>query len=418
MEALGGFVRPLNNNEIIICRFKAVRVEHIFKLLLLEIQCKKPQLRKSNSIFTASPRLQGSYKSQTYRPSPRAKDPLAPNLFTPRISRNNYWSLHYVPTKIRYGAYQNRYNSKSIPSKVVLPARETMLNAKNLAAKSYWSQRANGKTTATFPLARKRLLGRKGPAHSKSEQISLRPKTTIKKATLSSNPRWARSRGEHKKKKQFIVANWGGLGLGNGLGLGLTGTTTDSYGTGLATGLGTSYGAGGTYGTGLSADYGAGVGTMLATGYGTGGTNVLGSNAVLDARHNFGSSYGDTTGNGQSQSALSDLSAAGLDSLSSAQTGGNSYVGLNSYVSNLAGGGTSNLNSLNSVSAYQNNGLDVLGNTANTASTGLTGLDSLTGGLSQSQQYGDGSDNLVNSLEEKLNMGGGSRQGVGGGCTL
>ena len=291
-----------------------------------------------------------------------------------------------------------------------------MLNAKNLAAKSYWSRHAYGKTKGTFPLARKRLFGTKGPPLSKSEQISLRPKTTIKKATLSSNPRWTRSRAERKKKKQFIVANWGGLGLGNGLGLSLTGTTADSYDTGLTTGLGTSYGTGGTYGTGLSTNYGAGVGTMLATGYGTGGTNVLGSNAVLDARHNFGSSYGDTTGNGQSQSALSDLSAAGLDSLSPAQTGANSYTGLNSFVSNLAGGETtSNLNSLNSVSAYHNNGLDVLGNTANTVSTGLTGFDSLTGGLSQSQQYGDGSDNLVNSLEEKLNMGGGSRQGVGGG---
>lgn len=343
------------------------------------------------------------------------KDQLTPNsynLFTPRISRNNYWSRHYVPTKIRYGAYQNKYNSKSIPSKIVSPAKETMLNAENLAAKSYWSQRANRKTTAFFPLARKRLIDTKGPPLSKSEEISLRPKTTIKKTTLSSDPRWTRSRTENKKKKQLIVANWGGLGLGNGLGLSLTGTTADSYGTGLATGLGTSYGAGGSYGTGLSTDYGAGVGTMLTTGYGTGGTNVLGSNAVLDARHNFGSSYGDTTGNGQSQSTLSDLSAAGLSSLSSAQTGGNSYAGLNSYVSNLAGGGTSNLNSLNSVNAYQNNGLDVLGNSAG------TGLDSLTGGLSQNQQYGDGSDNLVNSLEEKLNMGGGSRQGVGGGCTL
>lgn len=387
----------------------------------MEIQCSKPQLRKSNSLFTASPLLQGSYTRRTYQQSPRAKNQLAPNSyssFTPRVTRNNYWSRHYVPTKIRYGAYQNRYNSKSIPSKVVPRTKETIINAKNLAAKSYWSQRASGKTAATFPLARKRLLGTKGIPVSKGEQMSLRPRTTIKKATLSSNPRWTRSRGEHKKKKQFIVANWGGLGLGNGLGLGLTGTTADSYGTGLATGLGTSYGGGGAYGTGLSTDYGAGVGTMLATGYGTDGTNVLGSNAVLDARHNFGTTYGDTTGNGQSQSALSDLSAAGLSSLSSAETGGNSYAGLNSYVSNLAGGGTSNLNSLNSVSAYQNNGLDLLGNTANTASTGLTGLDSLTGGLSQSQQYGDGNDNLVNSLEEKLNMGGGSRQGVGGGCTL
>ena len=395
--------------------------------MVLEIQFNKPQLRKSISLFTASPRLQGSYTSRTYQKSPGAKEQLAPNsynLFTARTSRNNYWSRHYVPTKIRYGAYQNRYNSKSIPSKVVPRTKETIINAKNLAAKSYWSQRANGKTAATFPLARKRLIGTKGPLLSKGEQISLRPKTTIKKATLSSNPRWTRSRGENKKKKQFIVANWGGLGLGNGLGLGLTGATADNYGAGLATGLGTSYGAGGaygtggTYGTGLSTDYGAGVGTMLATGYGTGGTNVLGSNAVLDARHNFGTTYGDTTGNGQSQSALSDLSAAGLSSLSSAQTGGNSYAGLNSYVSNLAGGGTSNLNSLNAVSAYQNNGLDVLGNAANTASTGLTGLDSLTGGLSQSQQYGDGNDNLVNSLEEKLNMGGGSRQGAGGECML
>lgn len=253
---------------------------------------------------------------------------------------------------------------------------------------------------------------------NKDAQLSLRPRAKVKKATLSSNPRWTRSRGEHKKKKQFIVANWGGLGLGNGLGLGLTGVAADGYGAGLAAGLGTGYGAG-AYGTGLSTglstDYGAGVGTMLATGYGTAGANTLGSNAVLDARHNFGTNYGDTTSNSQGQTALSDLSAAGLSSLSPGQTGGNSYAGLNSYVSNLAGGG----NSLNSISSYQNNGLDVLGgNAANTASTGLTGLDSLTGGLSQSQQYGDGNDNLVNSLEEKLNMGGGGRQGIGGGCRL
>lgn len=389
--------------------------------MLLEIQCSKSQLRKSNSLFTASPSLQGSYTTRTYQQPPKANNQLATNSynsFTPRITRNNYWSRHYVPTKIRYGAYQNRYNSKRIPSKVVPRTKEALINAKSLAAKSYWSQLANRKTAGSFPLAGKRLINTKRPVLSKSEHISLQPKTTIKKATLSSNPRWTRSRGENKRKKQLIVANWGGLGLGNGLGLGLTGTTADSYGTGLATGLGTSYGAGGAYGTGLSTDYGAGVGTMLSTGYGTGATNVLGSNAVLDARHNFGTNYGDTTGNGQSQSTLSDLSAAGLSTLSSAQTDGNSYAGLSSYVSNLAGGGTPNLNSLNSVSAYQNNGLDVLGNTANTASTGLAGLDSLTGGLSQSQQYGDGNDNLVNSLEEKLNMGGGTRQGAAGECIL
>ena len=346
------------------------------------------------------------------------------NSFSPRTTRNDYWSRYYVPTKIRYDAYQNRYNPKNIPTRVDPRTEKTLIYAKNLAAKSYWSQRPSAKTSPTFPLARKRLINKKFSPVNRGVHISLRPKATVKKATLSSNPRWTRSRGEHKKKKQFIVANWGGLGLGlgNGLGLGLTGAPADSYGygAGLTTGLGTGYGAG-AYGTGLntglSTGYGAGVGTMLATGYGTAGTNVLGSNAVLDARHSFGTNYGDTTSNSQSQTALSDLSAAGLSSLNSAQTGGNSYAGVNSYASNLAGGGTSNLNSLNSISSYQNNGLDVLGgNTVNTASTGLTGLDSLTGGLSQSQQYGDGNDNLVNSLEEKL--GGGGRQGIGGECRL
>lgn len=373
----------------------------------------KAQLLKCNSLFSVSPPLQGSYTSRAYQFSPRPRYQVTSNSYsslTPRISRHDYWSRYYVPTKIRYGAYRNTYSPKSTLRKVDPFKEKPTIYAKNVAAKPYWSHRLSAKAAKTFPLARKRLLSKKVSPVDKGAQISLRPRTTVKKATLLSNPRWPRSRGEHKKKKQFIVANWGGLGLGDGYGLGLTGTTADSYGTGLTAGLGTGYGAA-AYGTGLSTGlstgYGAGVGTMLATGYGTAGTNVLGSNAVLDARHNFGTNYGDT--NSQSQTALSDLSAAGLSSLTSAQTGGNSYAGINSYVSNLAGGG-------NTVSSYQNNGLDVLGgNTENTAATGLAGLDSLTGGLSQSQQqYGDGSDNLVNSLEEKLNMGGGSRQGVGG----
>lgn len=198
--------------------------------------------------------------------------------------------------------------------------------------------------------------------------------------------------------------------MGNGLGVGLTGTTTDSYDTGLNTRLGTA-----AYGTGLSAsysnDYGAGLGTLLATGYGTGGANVLGSNAVLDPRHNFGSNYGGAaTSNGQSQTALSDLSSTTLNSLSSPQAGG-----VNSLLSNLGEtGGVSDMSSMNSLSSYQNNGLDLLGNTGNTASTGLDNFNSLSGELSQSQQLGDGSENLLNSLEEKLNMGAGGRQGIGG----
>ena len=414
---------------------------------------------KNILLFTVSPPLQGSYTSRTYKQSVRARSQVAPNSyssFTPRLARTSYWSRHYVPTTIRYGAYRDKYNPKSIPTRVDPRIGKTIINAKNLAAKSYWTQRAHAKTAATYPLARKRLINKKVSPVNRGVQKSLTPKATVKKGTLSSNPRWTRS---HKNKKQLIVANLGGLGLANGLGLGLTGTTADTYGVGLAAGLGTGYGTNygtagygtagygtggygtggygtggygtggyGTagYGTGLSAGlntglstgYGAGLGTMLATGYGTGGTNVVGSNAVLDARHNFGTNYGaGTTSNGQSQTSLSDLSAAGLNSLSSAQTGGNSAL-VNSYMSNLGGGRTSDLNSL---SSYQNNGFDVLGNTANTASNGLSGLNSLTGGgLPQRQQYGDGNDNLVNSLEEQLNMGAGAggRQGIGNGGTL
>lgn len=376
------------------------------------------------SFLAVSQSLQGSYTSKAYHQSPRYRNQLqvnSYNSYTPRNTRNNHWGGHYAPAKLRYGANGENANLKSLPGKTDPRTEKTIVKAKNLATNAYLAQRPTAKKAATFSLPTKRLLNKK------IVQRPLKDRSTVKKATLSANPRWTRSRGERKKKKQFIVANYGGLGLGNGLGLGLTGTTADSYSAGLTAGLGTAaYGTGaygaGAYGTGfntgLSNDYGAGLGTVLATGYGTGGTNVLGSNAVLSARHNFGTNYGAaSTSNDQSQTALSDLSAAGLNSLTSTQAGG-----VNSYVSNLGaagGAGISDLSSLNSLSSYQNNGLDMLGNTGNTATTGLSDYNSVTGGLSQSQQQlGEGSDNLLNSLEEKLNMGTGGRQGIGGRWTL
>ena len=275
-----------------------------------------------------------------------------------------------------------------------------------------------------------------------------KPQSSVKKATLSINPRSARGQLDSKKKKQFIIANYGGLGLGTGYGLanglattgtglgiatgglGATGTlagtgtalglTSDGLGTttgALGTGLGTNFATG--LGAGLTSSYGTGVGTSLGGGYGTAATDLLGTDGVLDTRQSFGANYGGITGNGQGGGSLSDYTGVNLNSLTS-QTGSNSLSGLNSLLSSL-GGETSEMNS---VGSYQNNGLDVLGNSANTASlganqmssnTGVDGIESLAGGVPQNQQYM--SDDMVNSLDEKLNMGGGGRQGIGA-CKL
>ena len=348
----------------------------------------------------------GSFRSRTHHQTLRDKklsETNPYNFYAPRTNaRNNDWSDQYF-SRSQYNSYRRNANLLSLSRRAGSRTNKKIQREREPPNNSHWAQKNSSKKLTRSSLTTKSLPSTGGV------QDSLRDRSTVKKATLAS-PRWTRSRGEHKKKKQFIVANWGGLGLGNGLGVGLTGTTTDSYDTGLNTRLGTA-----AYGTGLSAsysnDYGAGLGTLLAPGYGTGGANVLGSNAVLDPRHNFGSNYGGaTTSNGQSQTALSDLSSTTLNSLSSPQAGG-----VNSLLSNLGEtGGVSDLSSMNSLSSYQNNGLDMLGNTGNTASTGLDNFNSLSGELSQSQQLGDGSENLLNSLEEKLNMGAGGRQGIGG----
>ena len=345
--------------------------------------------------FSVTPSLQGSYNTQTFQSSSRGQDQLAPNLYTslvPRLPRTNVWTPHYVPQRTQYGAYHSNYNSKVIATKIGPHTQKSLDNAKSV--KSYW----------THPS--KRINGKKVPQVVRDVQRSLKPKASVKKATLSDNPRWARHEGDHKKKKkQFIVANWGSLGLGNGL---VLGTPTASYGANLGAGLGTGYGTG--LSTGLTTGYNTGLDTMLAAGYGSD------RNGVLDARHTFGANYDSSpTSNTQNSVSLSDLSAAEMNSLTT-------QAGLN-YLSNLdaagrPGGGTTDLNSLaSSISRYQNNDLDILGSNANAASmganAGFDGLDSLAGGTTQNQQY-TGNSNLENSLEGKLTAAGGSRQGIGG----
>lgn len=355
--------------------------------------------------FAVTPPLQGSYTSQTYERSPRSRGQLAPNSYTSlttRRPRTIPWIRHIYPQQTHFVAYRDNYSPKSILGKVDPHTKKTLNNAKHLASKSYWTQQR--KTVDK----KERTNGQIKPQVIRDVRWSPRPKTTVKKATLSSNPRWTRNQGDHKKKKkQFIVANWGGLGLGNGLTLGLS-TPAATYGAGLGAGYGTSASTG--FSAGLTSDYAGGLGTMLTPVYGSQETN-----GVLDTRQTFGTNYGATTGNSQSSPEMSDLSAAGLNSLTS-------QAGLN-YLSSLAGGGGgTDLNSLKSISQYQNSDFDVLGNNANTASmranqlssnTGLEGLDSLTGGTAQSQQYAENG-NLGNSLEGNPNVGGGSRQGIGG----
>lgn len=362
----------------------------------------RPQFNDFNDAFSfaATLSLQGSYKTQTFQSSSRGQDQLAPNLYTSLVPRTNIWTRHNVPPRAQYRNYHSNYNS--VIARKIDPLTEKPLDkAKSVAVKSYWTQQPKTKTEGPS----KWINGKKRPQVVRDVQRSLKPKASFKKTILSDNPRWARNQGDHKKrKKQFIVANWGGLGLGNGL---VLGTPTVSYGANPGTGLGTGYGAG--LSTGLTTGYGTGIGTMLAAGYGSD------RNGVLDTRHTFGTNYDSSpTSNTQSSAALSDLSAAELNSLTS-------QAGLN-YLSNLdaagRGGGTTDLNSLtSSISRYQNNDLDVLGNDANTASiganAGFDGLNSLTGGTAQNQQYA-GNSNLENSLEGKLSAAGGSRQGIGG----
>ena len=377
-----------------------------------------------NTLFAVTPPVHGSYTGRTYQRYPRDKGHLAPNSygsFTPRLPRPNSWTHHNAPQKTQYVTYRDNYNSKRISRKVDPLMDKALNSAKDIVVKSYWTQQPRPKAAEIFPLSTKMTNRKKAPQVISDEQRSLRPKATVKKRTVSSKSRWTRNQGDHKKKKkQFIVANWAGLGLGNGLAYGLTGTPAATYSAGLGTG----------YGTGLSTGLTTGLGTVLSAGYGTDGTNVLGSDGVLDTRQTFGTNYGGgTTSNSQSATGLSDISAAGLNSLTS-------EAGLN-YLSNLAGGagggaggggggggGTSDLNSLTSISQYQNNDLDILGNNANTASMAanqlsanadMAGLESLTGGTAQSQQYAG--NNLGNALEGKLAVGGGSRQGIGG-CEL
>ena len=343
--------------------------------------------------MTAS--YQGSYKRQTFQHSLRGKDSLVQNsntLLTSSLPRSTIWNNRYVHPKTKYEIYRDKYKA-NINSREGGPPTERILGnsiAESIALKSYWKHQPRSKIIGPS----KWIRGKKSPQATSS----LRPKDTVKKTTLSSNKRWTRNQAEHKKKKQFIVANWGGLGLGNGLAYGLAGTPTTSYGADLGTGLRTAYG------TGLTTGYGTGLGTILATGYGS-----QEANGVLDNRQTFGTNYDTTaTGNSQSATALSDLSTGALN-----QDGLSYLTALDDAVGR---GGTANLNSLNSVSQYQNSDLDILGNSANAASLGTNagsdGLDVLTGGTAQNQQYAG--TNLGNSLEGKLAVAGGSRQGIGG----
>lgn len=330
----------------------------------------------------------GPYLSPSYQRSSRVKSEIQSyphNSVTQRLPKANPWGRYGVSPWTSHGTYLDKNYLKSISKKADFRTHKTLANTKNAASRLYWKPQLR---QSIFPLSNERTKKTSIPHTGRS--FRLRP--TIKKTTLSPESRWARNQVDRKKKKkQFIVANWGGLGLGNGYALGLTGTPTATY----SAGLGTGYGTGLT--TGLASNYGAGIGTMLAT-----GTNSLGSEGVLDTRQNFGTNYG--TSNSQSSLGLSDLSAAGLSSLTS-QTGVN-------YLSNLAGGGeTSDLNSLNSINQYQNSDLDILDNNRN-SNTGLAGLNSFDG-TAQSQQYA-GNNNLQNSLEGKLTVGGGGRQGIGG----
>ena len=299
-----------------------------------------------------------------------------------RRSRTNYWIKANVPSRKQYEEY---YHSHINPKTVDLE-RKTFKFTRRVPGKSYGMKKQRWEDGPSKWTDSKRVR----PA-MRDVQKSLRPKDTVKKATLSSKPRLPRNQGDQKKKKQYIVANWGGLPLGNGLALGLAGTPTASYGAGLGTGLGTGYNT--DLSTGLTGSYGTGLGTMLVEGYGS-----QGENGVLTNRQTFGTNYG-VSSNRQSSPALEDL--AGLNSLTS-------QAGLN-YLSNLDSlGGTTDLNSLNSISQYRNSDLDILGNNAN---AGLNGLSSLTSGTAHyvgNNELG----NTLHSLQGKL-AGGGNRQGIG-----
>lgn len=336
-----------------------------------------------------TPSYQGSYKRQIFQHSPRGKDSLVQNshkLLTSSFPKSTIWNNRYVRPKTEYEIYHDKYKANINSREFGTPTERILGNsiAESIARKSYWKHQPRSNIGPS-----KWLSGKKLPQATSS----LRSKDTVKKTTLSSNKRWTRNQAEHKKKKQFIVANWGGLGLGNGLAYGLAGTPAASYGTDL--------------GTGITTGYGTGLGTILATAYGP-----QEANGVLDNRQTFGTNYETTaTGNSQRETALSDLSTGALNPLSSQD--GLSYL---SALDSVGGRGTANLNSLDSISQYQNSDLDILGNSANAASLGTSagsdGLDVLTGGTGQNQQYTG--NNLGNSLAGKLAVGGGSRQGIGG----
>lgn len=330
--------------------------------------------------FTVTPSIHGANENQIYRPHILNKHKVAPysyNSLPQRTSTANSF-LNNDHLSNQYGVYyhsQINLKPKDLPKK-------TLHFAGTAPVKSYGTQQK-----------RKKKDGRvqKWNAAAIDMQKSLRPKETVKKATLSSKPSLTRNQvDQKKKKKQYIVANWGGLALGNGLALGIGGTPTESYGASLGT----------AYGTNLAGNYGTGLGTMLVAGYGS-----EGDNGVLTNRQTFGTNYA-ANSNSQSSTALGDL--AGLNSL-------NSQAGLN-YLSNLDSlGGTTDLNSLNSISQYRNNDLDILSSNAN---NGLDGFGSLTSGTAQNQRYAghNALGSSLNSLQGKLTAAGGNRQGIG--CKL
>ena len=215
-------------------------------------------------------RQHGPYLSPSYQRSSRIKSEIQSyphNSVTQRLPKANLWGRYGVSPWTSHGTYLDKNYLKSISKKADFRTHKTLANTKNAASRLYWKPQLR---QSMFPLSNERTKKTSIPHTGRS--FRLRP--TIKKTTLSPESRWARNQVDRKKKKkQFIVANWGGLGLGNGYALGLTGTPTATY----SAGLGTGYGTGLT--TGLASNYGAGIGTMLAT-----GTNSLGSEGVLDTK--------------------------------------------------------------------------------------------------------------------------------------
>lgn len=172
---------------------------------------------------SGTPSFQRPYDRQIDRSHLKGKDHFAPNSYNQLIerrSRTNPWIKANVPSRKQYEEY---YHSHINPKTVDLE-RKTFKFTRRVPGKSYGMKKQRWEDGPSKWTDSKRVR----PA-MRDVQKSLRPKDTVKKATLSSKPRLPRNQGDQKKKKQYIVANWGGLPLGNGLALGLAGTPTASY---------------------------------------------------------------------------------------------------------------------------------------------------------------------------------------------